>query len=99
MEMLPDSFGNSRRAIIRHDGQHDVARKRLLRRDLFEKVARFLDRADVRADGDLYDRRRNPSAFIAATNFAAVTSLPNCPANDGATMATTSLPSRMERTT
>ena len=26
--MLPDSFGNSLLAIIRHDGQHEVAMKR-----------------------------------------------------------------------
>ena len=98
MEMLPDSFGNSLLAIIRHDGQHEVAMKRCSF-GTFSRKSRASSIAQISAPAATSTTSEKPSAFIAATNFAAVTSLPNCPANDGATIATTSFPSRIERIT
>ena len=98
MEMLPDSAGNSRLAIIRHDGQQEVAMNRCSS-GTFSIKSRASSIVQISAPTATSTTSAKPSCFMAVRNFGTVTSLPNWPTNDGATMATTSLPSSMERMT
>ena len=75
--MLPDSFGNSLRAIIRHDGQHDVARN-FCREGTFSTKSRASSIAHTSAPAATSTTSEKPSFFIAATNFGTVTFFPNC---------------------
>ncbi len=85
MEMLPDSFGNSRRAIIRHDGQQEVARNFCSFGTFSIKSASSM--AQMSAPAATSTTPAKPSCFMADRNFPTVTSLPNWPMKDGATMA------------
>ena len=74
--MLPDSCGKSLRAIIRHDGQQEVARN-FCSAGTFSKKSRASSMAQMSALAATSTTPENPSCFIAATNFGTVTSFPN----------------------
>ena len=79
--------------------QHEVAMKRCSFGTFFEEIPCLFNCADVRARRDL-DTSEKPERLHRPRRISPPSRLlPNCPANDGATIATTSFPSRIERMT